>query len=135
MIFQRLILMTDYLLDTNVVIARLKNDSSVIKMLRSAQSIAIPAGAVCERFYGAEKSGRVSANLKQVEEFLVGRTILVCDLETAREYGRVAQKLRTKGRPIRHNDVWIAAVALQHKLTVLSKDAHFNDVDGLVQGW
>ena len=58
-------------------------------------------------------------------------TILVCDTETARQYGRIKVELRRKGRPIPENDMWIAAVALQHGLTLATRDAHFDAIDGL----
>ncbi|MBA3472116.1 MAG: VapC toxin family PIN domain ribonuclease, partial [Rubrobacter sp.] len=36
-----------------------------------------------------------------------------------------------KGRPIPENDIWIAAVALQHDLVLASRDSHFEHVEGL----
>jgi len=39
--------------------------------------------------------------------------------------------LRKKGRPIPENDVWIAAVARQHGLTLLTRDVHFREIEGL----
>ncbi|HEY4572503.1 MAG TPA: PIN domain-containing protein [Thermoanaerobaculia bacterium] len=37
-----------------------------------------------------------------------------------------------KGRPIPENDIWIAASARQHGLTLATRDGHFDDVDGLI---
>jgi len=128
--------MSNYLLDTNAVIAQLKGDANIIKMLRAAQSIAIPTIVIGELFYGAEKSGRVTANLKEVEGFIVGRTILTCDVETTRCYGRIANQLRVKGTPISPNDIWIAAIARQNNLILLTRDSDFKNVDGLaLQAW
>jgi tRNA(fMet)-specific endonuclease VapC len=39
--------------------------------------------------------------------------------------------LRIKGRPIPENDIWIAATARQHDLTLVSRDRHFAEVDNL----
>jgi len=48
----------------------------------------------------------------------------------------VRDRLRLKGRPIPENDIWIAAVALQHGLPLATRDDHFNEVDGLrVENW
>jgi len=81
-------------------------------------------------------SARRDKNLKQIEGILSVATILKCDGETARWYGQLEQKLRSKGRPIPQNDVWIAAVAMQYRLVLVTRDKHFEQVDNLVtQDW
>lgn len=45
---------------------------------------------------------------------------------------RTALGLRRKGKPIPANDMWIAASAREHGLMVLTRDAHFRDIDGLL---
>jgi tRNA(fMet)-specific endonuclease VapC len=62
--------------------------------------------------------------------------ILGCNVDTARWYGRIAAQLKTIGRPIPQNDIWIAAIARQYELTMLTRDKHFENVDGLVvESW
>jgi tRNA(fMet)-specific endonuclease VapC len=62
--------------------------------------------------------------------------VLPCDLEIARHYGVIEKALRAKGRPIPANDVWIAALAQQHELIVVTCDAHFGEVEALpVLSW
>ena len=62
--------------------------------------------------------------------------MLGCDTQTARHYGQVKNQLRVKGRPIPENDLWIAAVARQHALTLVTRDKHFSDIDDLpTVGW
>jgi len=36
------------------------------------------------------------------------------------------------GRPIPDNDLWIAAVALQHRLILVTRDGHFSNINGLI---
>jgi tRNA(fMet)-specific endonuclease VapC len=55
-----------------------------------------------------------------------------CDAATAREYGRIKEILRAKGKPIPENDIWIAAMAVQHGLTLATRDQHFGEVPNLV---
>ena len=44
--------------------------------------------------------------------------------------------LHLKGRPIPENDIWIAAIALQHSLRLSTRDEHFKEVEGLtVEAW
>jgi len=79
-----------------------------------------------ELFYGAEYSGKRAHNLKRVEELYATSAILDSDVETTRHYGRIKAQLREKGKPIPNNDVWIAAIALQYDLTVVTRDKHFD---------
>jgi tRNA(fMet)-specific endonuclease VapC len=40
------------------------------------------------------------------------------------------------GQPIPENDIWIAALARQHELTLVTRDKHFADVESLVvEAW
>ncbi|NJO80161.1 MAG: type II toxin-antitoxin system VapC family toxin, partial [Cyanobacteria bacterium RM1_2_2] len=48
-----------------------------------------------------------------------------------RQYGEVKNKLRLKGRPLPENNIWIAALALQHALILITRDAHFQEVENL----
>lgn len=120
-----------YLLDTNIVIALFADEAGVKAGLTTAQEVLLPSVAVGELCYGARKSGRPEENLARIDEFLVSNVVLECDINTARQYGDVKNRLRLKGRPIPENDIWIAALSLQHGLTLVTRDGHFNEVDGL----
>ncbi len=62
--------------------------------------------------------------------------MLVPGVDTALNYGQIKNELRSKGKPIPENDVWIAALAIQHGLTLLSRDPHFQNVSNLVvEAW
>ena len=50
---------------------------------------------------------------------------------TADHYALVCLGLRRKGQPIPTNDLWIAASALEHGAALLTRDAHFAQIDGL----
>ena len=39
--------------------------------------------------------------------------------------------MRQKGRPIRNNDIWIAAIAMQYDLILVTRDSHFDEVESL----
>ena len=52
--------------------------------------------------------------------------------DTAEQYSSVQHHLRKKGTPIPTNDIWIAAVSLQHGLPIYTMDKHFKQVDGLI---
>ena len=121
-----------YLLDTNIVIALFANDLTLVNKITEIQDVSIPAIVIGELFYGAKKSGRSQENSRRIDRFVSDNVILNCDAETAKFYGKIKNNLRVKGHPIPENDIWIAAIALQHKLTLISRDKHFKAVDGLM---
>lgn len=102
-----------YLLDTNIIIALFADEVAVKNSLAQADEVFIPSIAVGELCYGARKSGRSKENLERIDELIAESAVLSCDVETARYYGEVKNKLRLKGRPLPENDIWIAALGLQ----------------------
>jgi len=120
-----------FLLDTNVVIALFAGDSVVVDFLHNAEEVFVPSVVIGELCYGARKSSRVEDNLARIDDFAASNVILSCDAETAYRYGEVKDRLRQKGRPIPENDIWIAAIAFQHDLTLLTSDMHFAEVEDL----
>ncbi len=125
-----------YLLDTNVIIALFADAPAIREHLAHADEVFVPSIAIGELCFGAQKSGRPKENLARIDEFAANNVVLSCDTQTARQYGRVKDALRREGRPIPENDIWIAAVALQHGLTLATNDAHFYEVKGLnAESW
>ena len=66
-----------------------------------------------------------------IERLAASAALLPCGPETARRYGEVKAELRAAGTPIPENDIWIAALALEHSLTLVTRDAHFAVVAGI----
>ncbi len=64
--------------------------------------------------------------MARIDEFAAANVILSCDAETGRWYGEIKNDLRQKGRPIPENDLWIAALAMQHDLLLVTRDGHFS---------
>ena len=125
-----------YLLDTNIVIAMLAEERAVIQGLEMAEEVFLSSIVLGELYFGARKSSRSEANVARLDRLASNSTVLSCDIETARYYGEVKDGLRRKGRPIPENDVWIAAVALQHGLTLVTRDGHMDEVEGLrTESW
>jgi tRNA(fMet)-specific endonuclease VapC len=125
-----------YLLDTNVIIALFAEDKAIKDNLGKAGEVFVPSIAIGELCYGARKSARAKENLARIDEFAANNVVLGCDTETARRYGDVKNALRIKGRPIPENDIWIAAVALQHGLTLVTRDTHFGEIESLsIAAW
>ncbi|MEO1590471.1 MAG: type II toxin-antitoxin system VapC family toxin [Cyanobacteria bacterium J06632_22] len=124
-----------YLLDTNIVIGLFAGETAIIRHLSQAAEFFIPTIALGELHYGARKSVQIQKNLERIEELVCEVAVIDCDADTARQYGEVKNRLRVKGRPLPENDVWIAALALQHDLVLVTHDAHFQHVEGLQTVW
>jgi tRNA(fMet)-specific endonuclease VapC len=120
------------LLDTNIVIALFADEASVKQQLAIVGEIFIPSIVLGELYYGARKSARAEQNIARIDEFAAGNTVLLCDTTTARQYGVIKAQLQVKGKPIPENDIWIAAIAEQHQLALVTRDSHFQHIDGLV---
>ncbi|WP_028954058.1 type II toxin-antitoxin system VapC family toxin [Synechocystis sp. PCC 7509] len=120
-----------YLLDTNIVIALFADEIEVKNSLAKANEVFISSITVGELYYGAKKSARSTENLERIKNFVASITVLGCDLKTAYCYGEVKNKLRFKGKPLPENDIWIAAITLQYNLTLVTRDAHFREVENL----
>lgn len=120
-----------FLLDTTFVIALFAEDPTVTQGLRRVDEVFVSSVVLGELYFGALKSARFETNVKRIDSFAAGNVVLTCDQETARHYGLIKSKLRARGRPLPENDIWIAATAIQHDLTLLTHDAHFGEVDGL----
>jgi tRNA(fMet)-specific endonuclease VapC len=123
-----------FLLDTNIVIALIARDSSVERGLASAEKVYVPSLVLGELYFGARASAQKDRNLARIDEFAAANAVLVPDVATAREYGVLKVALRAKDRPIPENDMWIAAIAQQHSLTLITRDAHFQEVECLAVG-
>lgn len=125
-----------HLLDTNIVIALFARDSAVQQRLAEASEVFVPSIVIGKLYYGALKSFRLTENLGRISEFVASSAVLPCDTATAQHYGNIKSRLRAKGRPIPENDIWIAAVAMQHQLTLAARDTHFEQIEGLqVDTW
>ena len=118
-----------YLFDTNIVIALFAKDPSVQDRMKGATEVFVPATVLGELYYGAQKSKHIQENLERINNFAKDNVVIACTTETAKLYGEIKNQLRKKGRPIPENDIWIAAISKQYHLTLVSRDAHFNEIE------
>lgn len=118
--------------DTNVVVALLRGDRPVSEVLRTGSDVLLPLPVIGELFAGSHYSHRVAENLAKVEEIVATWPVLHPDLSTARVYGQL--RGRTGSAPVtpsRLNDLWIAALCLQHSVPLLTNDRGFDVIPGL----
>lgn len=122
------------LLDTNAYSALARGEADLAGRVRRAQKVLVSSIVAGELLHGFRRGNRYEANRQQLDGFL-GRSfveLVPVGLATADRFARIMTALRAKGRPIPSNDVWIAAHAMETGAELLSRDGHFDEIDGLV---
>ena len=124
------------LLDTNIVIELFKGNPAVTASFGTQQSANIPFAVLGELYLGAYRSSDPIKHIKQVNDFLKKCDVLIADNETANNYALIKTKLLNKGKPIPENDIWIAAIAQQYELRLITRDKHFDEIEGIsIENW
>jgi tRNA(fMet)-specific endonuclease VapC len=118
-----------FIIDANVVIDYLRGKNNLLSQLMENGVVSISVIVIGELLFGAENSMQIKKHLSQIEELLSKGTIIGVDYETALIYGKTRADLRKKGTPIPENDIWIAAIAIQHNLTLITNDKHFANIN------
>ena len=119
------------ILDTNALSAFVDGVPEVGDLLSAGAKAALPVIALGEFRYGIAGSRHRAVYEAWLDQHLGDFDILEITQATTAVYARVRQALRKAGRPIPANDAWIAALALEHRMPVLTRDAHFDAVPGL----
>ena len=122
-----------YLADTNVFIGLLRHDAAVDAKFAPLQGVCLCVHVLGELYHGAYLSNQTAKNAAEVTDLLRSTIFLASDRETAEEYGRLKTDLHARGKPLPENDMWIAATALRHNLTLITYDAHFSVISHLLQ--
>ncbi len=119
------------ILDTNGLWAMADGDPKLETILHRVSELAIPAIVLGEYRYGIMQSSKRGRYEKWLIEVVAGCRVLHVDERTASQYADIRLELKRIGRPIPGNDAWIAALARQHSMPVLSRDEHFDAVPNL----
>jgi tRNA(fMet)-specific endonuclease VapC len=119
------------ILDTSGLSAVADGDPALEPVFRNAAEIAVPVIVLGEYRYGVRQSRDRTRYEDWLAEWIPTYRVLAIDQETAEHYASVRHDLRRRGHPIPANDLWIAALARQHSLPLLTRDQHFDFVPGL----
>jgi len=119
-------------LDTSVAIDLLAGKAAAV-LPGHPTEILLPVPVVGELRYGALNSRRAAANLAEVERLVSRCRVLDVTPATAAVYARLRIRLKEKGTPIPENDLWIAALCVEHQVRLVTLDAHFDAVDELLR--
>lgn len=121
------------LIDSNRFIDFCAGDAEVTEIFERAVLLAIPFVVLAELRAGAAVLKRGDAQLRVLNELLQQpgvRTVHSTDT-TAHHYAAIYARLRRAGTPIPINDIWIAALAVEHSFLLYSRDAHFDLVPSI----
>lgn len=128
-----------YLLDTNAASAAMESDpgmASHLAALAPDEEVAISSVTRGEIRYGIARlsPGKRRSDLQTSADSLFDRLLCLPVTGTVADwYGEIKAALDKAGRPIgKDNDLWIAAVAVAHGCVLVSGQASFAHVPGLV---
>jgi tRNA(fMet)-specific endonuclease VapC len=129
----------DYVLDTNVCIALIKNTDLLVRgrfqrVSRAGGIVHVPSVVTFELWYGVANSTRIAFNTDRLEAFLSGRVnVLPFDDGDARAAGAIRANLEVSGRVIGPYDLLIAGQALARQYTLVTANvSEFSRVKGLL---
>lgn len=133
--------MRRFILDTGIAGLYLDRKRGVFERAEAENAqgnrIGIAAPILAELAFRAEGSPHRDRNILRLRQALAVWNLWLVDPATAFEYGRIAFALKTIGRPMGQNDIWIAAIALTlGNTTVVTMDSDLPTIPGLtVENW
>ena len=114
-------------LDTNAYVDLCRGVADTVALLEQADVVMLPFVVLGELRAGFAHGRRHVENERILRRFLSksGVRVLFADDQTTHHYAAVFRQLRKQGTPIPTNDIWLAALVLQHTLVLHSRDEHF----------
>ncbi len=115
-------------LDANRYTDLCQGDLAWAGLLGDVDEVFLPFAVLAELRAGFAVGSRGRDNEQVLQRFLrkPGVEVLYPDDTTTRTYARLYRQLRHQGTPIPINDLWIAALVVEHNLTLCSRDRHFD---------
>ena len=122
-------------LDTNRYTDLWAGSAEVVKIVEEADEVYLPFAVVAELRARFLKGTRSAENERTLRSFLSkpGVHILFPDEQTTSQYAALQNQLWRQGTPIPINDLWIAALVLQHGLILYARDKHFDHIPQLMR--
>ena len=117
-------------LDTNRITDLFRGDIELAEQLGTAEEVWIPLFALGEIKAGFQGGTQQRRNESLLNRLLAKPTVgvLLPSRETAENYARIFVQLRRAGTPVPDNDLWIAALVLEHDLVLITRDRHFERI-------
>lgn len=118
------------IIDTNIYSQFERGDETVKYALAGASLFMVPLNVIAELRYGFALGKKHQENESKLIRFLSQDTveIITPSVETTPHYARVASYARRHGIALSHNDIWIAALAMQHQSVLVTQDQDFSGI-------
>lgn len=122
-------------LDTNRITDLFRGDTEPAARLEMCEEVWIPVVVLGEMKAGFHGGTQQRRNEMLLDQLLAKTTvdILLPGIETAEHYARIFIQLKRAGTPIPDNDLWIAALVLEHNLLLVTRDRHFEQIPQLMR--
>ncbi len=123
--------MSAVLLDTNVLIRYFRGDEPFSDKIETAEAVVVHPVVYAEYLNGLDERTKGGKLLrKSLEEFLDAPPVLLADVTTTTSiyYSKIYSALKSSGRMIPQNDIWIAASGLENGYELATHDEHFSYV-------
>lgn len=119
--------------DTNRYSDLARGVPDAIDVLRTAEQVILPFIVLAELRAGFQHGSRGPENERQLLRFLGSPrvSVLYADDGTTHQYARLYVQLRRQGTPIPTNDLWIAALVLEHQVALYARDQHYSVIPQL----
>lgn len=122
-------------LDTNRYVDLCRGVPQTVALTEEAEAVVLPFVVLGELRAGFAHGRRQAENERILHRFLLkdGVRVLFADDQTTRHYASVFRQLRKQGTPIPTNDMWLAALVLQHGLVLHARDRNFDHLPQIVR--
>jgi tRNA(fMet)-specific endonuclease VapC len=122
-------------LDTNRITDLFRGDLELAEQLGTAVEVWIPLFVLGEIKAGFQGGTQQRHNEGLLNRLLAKPTVgvLLPSRETAEHYARIFVQLRRAGTPVPDNDLWIAALVLEHDLALITRDRHFERIPQVIR--
>jgi len=119
--------------DTNRYVDFCRGVDESVTLFAEAELVVLPFVVLAELRAGFTHGSRQPENERTLRDFLLedGVKVIFADDQTTHHYAALYRQLRKQGTPMPTNDMWIAALALQHNLILHSRDRHFDSLPQL----
>lgn len=125
--------MRKLLIDTNAYSQFMSGNEKVLEIISESDVIYLSIFVIAELRFGFKLGNKKDENIKYLKKFYSKPIVQILNAtsETADIYSDIKIQLKNKGKPIPNNDIWIAAHAIETGSVIITKDLHFDFIDGI----
>ena len=118
----------------------MRGDDSAAKVVEDFENLAKPLRTTAVTEYellkGAHLSSKREENLQRLRRLFYRAQVLGLTDEACGEAARIYSQLESKGKMINDFDILIAGIVIANEETLVSRDEHFEVIQGLrLQSW